>query len=167
MEQAAEVSALDSLHPRATPRDPRNDTSFAAAWLVAAAKHLALGGAHEAAFALDGPFARAALAALARHAGCAFRDATLTCAAGSPPFAAFAVETNSGLAIWLANLTAETQPLTLSALPPTAPLTLQRLHAATGPAFREFPGGFTDAHGQAALRLASHEVCQLILDSTP
>jgi hypothetical protein len=159
--------ALDSLHPRATPRDPRNDTPFAAAWLVAAAKHLALGGTHEAAFVLDGPFARAALAALAHHSGCAFRDATVTCAAGSAPVAAFALETDSGLALWLANLTAETQPLTLSALPPTAPVTLQRLHAATGHAFREFPGGFTDAHGQTSLRLAPHEVCQLNLDRTP
>ena len=154
--------ALESLHPRATPRDPRNDTPFAAAWLVVATKHLALGGAHEAAFAFDGPFARAVLAALAPHAGCAFRNAAITSAVGPAPFAAFALETNSGLAVWLANLTAETQPLTLAGLAVTAAFNLHRLHAALGSAFREYPGGFTDDHGRTAIRLAPHEVCTVV-----
>ncbi len=149
--------ALESLHPRAVPRDPRNDTPFAAAWLVAATKHLALGGAHEAAFAIDGPYARAALSALTPHAGNPVRDAVVV-SDGPSPVAAFAVETKSGLALWLANLTAETQPIALVALPTTAAFNLHRLHAATGPASREFPGGFTDASGQTAVRLAPHEV---------
>jgi len=150
--------ALESLHPRAVPRDPRNDTPFAAAWLVAATKHLALGGAHETSFALDGPYARAALAALIPHAGCAVRDVAI--ASDCPaPVAAFALETSCGLALWLANLTSETQPLTFISLPGTAAFDLRRLHAGIGPAFREFPGGFTDPNGGTSLRLAPREVC--------
>ena len=156
--------ALESLHPRATPRDPRNDTPFAAAWLVAAAKHLARGGAHEAAFAFDGPFALAVLGTLVPHADCAFRDAVVT-SVDPAPIAAFALEKESGLVFWLANLTAETQPATLTGLVPTTSFTAQRLNADLGPAFREFPGGFTDECGVAAVRLAPHEVCALQFSS--
>jgi len=150
--------ALESLHPRAVLRDPRNDTPFAAAWLVAATKHLSFGGAHEAAFAFDGLYARAALDALTRCAECAVRDATV--ASEDPaPVTAFALETRSGLALWLGNLTDETRSLALAALPASTAFELHRLRAVTGPTFREFPGGFTDASGRAALRLAPHEVC--------
>jgi len=155
--------ALESLHPRADPRDPRNDSPFAAAWLVAATKHLALGGAHEAAFALDGPYARAVLDALTRYVECAVRDATVA-SEGPAPVTAFALEIKSGLALWLANLTAETQPLNLAALPATTAFNIHRLHTTTGAAFREFPGGFTDTTCCASLRLAPHEVCALVLD---
>jgi hypothetical protein len=155
--------SLDSIHPRAVPRDPRNDTPFAAAWLVAATKHLALGGAHEAAFALDGPYARAALDALAPLANVPVRELSPAAANGPAVVAGFALETPSGLQVWLANLTADTQPAALAGLPATAPFERHRLHAATGPEWRDYPGGFTTGTGRAALHLAPHEVSRLIL----
>jgi len=152
--------ALDSIHPRSVPRDPRNDTPFGAAWLVASSKHLALGGAHEAAFAIDGPYARAALTALAKLAGYQLRDAFVT-ADGAAPVEAFALESPSALFVWLANITGETQTLTLTGLPVTTPFDRRRLHAGTDNEFRDYPGGFSDPDGRTTLRLAPHEVSQL------
>jgi hypothetical protein len=148
---------FDSRHPR-PHRDARNHSAFGAAWCAAAAKYLALGGVDEAAFTVGPGPAEAVQAELARLAGRQVRAAEI---AGGIPAAveALAIQDDGATLLWLANLTAQEQQVTLENLPPLRRLTFKSL-GANGRARNLAPQTACD-RGTAALSLAPHEVLQV------
>lgn len=148
---------FESLHPRPA-RDARNDTGYAAAWLVAFTKYAAMGAAYEIAVRLGpGPVdgIRQALAALA---GRSLRSVVVS-APDHPPVEAFGVvHDDLSTTLWFANTTARSLSLPVENI---APRTYVLRRCSDRARWDETTSLVIESSGRLTLTLAPFEVSAL------
>lgn len=155
---------LEPAHPRPVA-DARNDAPFAGAWCARIVKYLALAGADEAVFCVDGPFAKRVLELAAETLGSPIAPTSVD---PHGPIDAFGVEQPDGLRIWLINKTTQDQRITVE-LADSAAAAVSRIaqlvlpagvrSATSGPATINESLPVHD--GELTLTLLPYEVCIL------
>jgi hypothetical protein len=155
---------LEPAHPRPAA-DARNSAPFAGAWCARIVKYLALAGADEAVFCVDGAFAQRVLELAAETVG---RPIAPTSVDPHGPIDAFAVEQPDGLRIWLINKTTQDQRVTIE-LSDSAAAAVCRIAQLVMPAgvrsATSAPATINESlpvhDGELALTLLPYEVCIL------
>ena len=148
---------MNTPYPR-PEKDARNRGVFGAAWRVRLLKYLALGGVNEAAFADSTAYAALVLQRLAPCAGAQLLATEMT---PSAALDVLVLEIHGKRIIWLINLTAQPQQVTLD-LPGTATLIRIDEHARLGAALPVTKMAGKDLqHGHALLRLEAFAVSEI------